>query len=119
MRSWCRWPRPGCAIPATTSSRAFASIRKAGTVVIAGFGNPMNVGVPLPGPELVLYQKHIQGAIFGMANPTYDIPRVLDPYRQGTLKLDELISRRYSIDQVAQGYLDMHASVNIRGVVTF
>jgi NDMA-dependent alcohol dehydrogenase len=100
-------------------AQGFASIRKAGTVVIAGFGNPMDVGVPLPGPELVLYQKRIQGAIFGMANPTYDIPRVLDLYRQGTLKLDELISRRYSLDEVAQGYVDMHAGVNIRGVVTF
>jgi Zn-dependent alcohol dehydrogenase len=104
MRSWCGSPRPGCAIPATTSPPA---------------GNPMNVGVPLPGPELVLYQKHIQDAIFGMANPTYDIPRVLDPYRQGTLKLDELISRRYSLDEVAQGHVDMRAGINIRGVVTF
>jgi Zn-dependent alcohol dehydrogenase len=100
-------------------AQGFASIRKAGTVVIAGFGNPMEVGVPLPGPELVLYQKRIQGAIFGMANPTYDIPRVLDLYRQGTLKLDELISRRYTLDEVAQGYVDMHAGINIRGVVAF
>jgi hypothetical protein len=76
-------------------------------------------GPARPGPELVLYQKHIQGAIFGIANPTYDIPRVLDPYRQGTLKLDELISHRYSIDEGAQGYVDMHAGINIRGVVTF
>ena len=67
----------------------------------------------------MLYPKRIQGAIFGMANPTYDIPRVLDPYRQGTLKLDELISHRYSIDEGAQGYVDMHAGINIRGVVTF
>jgi S-(hydroxymethyl)glutathione dehydrogenase/alcohol dehydrogenase len=100
-------------------AQGFASIRKAGTVVIAGFGNPMDVGVPLPGPELVLYQKRIQGAIFGMANPTYDIPRVLDLYQQGKVKLDELITHRYGLDEVAQGYVDMHAGVNIRGIVTF
>jgi len=100
-------------------AEGFASIRKAGTVVIAGFGNPADVGVPLSGPELVLYQKRIQGAIFGMANPTYDIPRVLQLYREGSIKLDELITRRYSLDEVTQGYDDMHAGSNIRGVVTF
>ena len=61
----------------------------------------------------------IQGAIFGMANPTSDIPRVLQMYRDGSIKLDELISRRYTLDEVAQGYEDMHAGANIRGIVTF
>jgi len=40
-------------------------------------------------------------------------------YRDGSIKLDELISRRYTLDEVAQGYEDMHAGVNIRGIVTF
>jgi NDMA-dependent alcohol dehydrogenase len=100
-------------------AQAFSSIRKAGTLVVAGFGNPTKVGVPIAGPELVLYQKRIQGAIFGMANPTSDIPRALQMYRDGSIKLDELISRRYTLDEVAQGYEDMHAGVNIRGIVTF
>jgi NDMA-dependent alcohol dehydrogenase len=100
-------------------AQAFSSIRKAGTLVVAGFGNPAKVGVPIAGPELVLYQKRIQGAIFGMANPTSDIPRALQMYRDGSIKLDELISRRYTLDEVAQGYEDMHAGVNIRGIVTF
>jgi S-(hydroxymethyl)glutathione dehydrogenase/alcohol dehydrogenase len=100
-------------------AEGFASIRKAGTLVVAGFGNPIKVGVPIAGPELVLYQKRIQGAIFGMANPTRDIPRVLSMYQRGSLKLDELITRRYPLDGVAQGYADMHAGLNIRGVITF
>jgi Zn-dependent alcohol dehydrogenase len=40
-------------------------------------------------------------------------------YRDGTLKLDELITREYALDEVAQGYEDMHAGVNIRGVIRF
>jgi NDMA-dependent alcohol dehydrogenase len=98
-------------------AQGFSSIRKAGTVVVAGFGNPANVGIPIAGPELVLYQKKIQGAIFGMANPTTDIPRVLQMYREGSIKLDQLISRTYTLDEVAQGYQDMHAGINIRGVI--
>ena len=45
-------------------------------------------------------------------------PRELDHHRQGTLKLDELINPRYSLDEVAQGYVDMHVGINICGVVT-
>jgi Zn-dependent alcohol dehydrogenase len=40
-------------------------------------------------------------------------------YRDGILKLDELITTTYSLDEVAQGYQDMHAGKNIRGVVLF
>jgi S-(hydroxymethyl)glutathione dehydrogenase/alcohol dehydrogenase len=52
-----------------------------------------------------------------MANPTTDIPRVLQMYREGSIKLDQLISRTYTLDEVAQGYQDMHAGINIRGVI--
>ncbi len=37
----------------------------------------------------------------------------------GQLKLDELITRRYRLDEINQGFDDMHAGVNIRGVVVF
>jgi len=37
-------------------------------------------------------------------------------YRDGTLKLDELVTREYDLGEITQGYEDMHAGVNIRGV---
>ena len=40
-------------------------------------------------------------------------------YRDGRLKLDELITRTYRLDDIAQGYEDMHAGKNIRGVILF
>jgi S-(hydroxymethyl)glutathione dehydrogenase/alcohol dehydrogenase len=40
-------------------------------------------------------------------------------YREGMLKLDELITRRYPLDEINQGYADMHAGKNIRGVLYF
>ena len=42
---------------------------------------------------------------------------MLDLYRAGKLKLDELITTRYTLDQVNQGYEDMMAGRNIRGVI--
>ncbi len=40
-------------------------------------------------------------------------------YRDGKLKLDELVTTTYKLDEVAQGYEDMHAGKNIRGVIRF
>lgn len=40
-------------------------------------------------------------------------------YRNGQLKLDELVSKTYSLDDVNQGYEDMHAGENIRGVIVY
>ncbi len=41
---------------------------------------------------------------------------MLDLYNHGHLKLDELVTKQYKLDEVAQGYEDMHAGKNIRGV---
>ena len=45
------------------------------------------------------------------------IPRLLDLYRAGQLKLDELITTRYRLDDVNQGYRDMLDGRNIRGLM--
>ena len=55
--------------------------------------------------------------MFGSSNPFDDIPMMFDLYRAGKLKLTELITNRYTLDQVNQGYEDMLAGRNIRGVI--
>jgi S-(hydroxymethyl)glutathione dehydrogenase/alcohol dehydrogenase len=100
-------------------AQAFAAIRKAGTVVVTGLGKTGERGIPISLTELTLFQKRIQGAIFGASNPNADILRQVQMYRDGRLKLDELITATYTVDQVAQGYDDMRAGKNIRGVVVF
>jgi NDMA-dependent alcohol dehydrogenase len=100
-------------------TQAYSTIRKAGTCVITGIGNYAEMAANIPLMDLVLSQKRIQGSLYGQCNPSRDIPRQLELYRSGTLKLDELITARYTLDDVAQGYRDMHAGKNIRGIVTF
>jgi len=100
-------------------AQAFAAIRKAGTVVVTAVGKMSEVGIPVPLSELTLFQKRIQGSLFGASNPSADIVRQTEMYRQGRLKLDELVTTTYTLDQVAKGYEDMHAGINIRGVVLF
>jgi S-(hydroxymethyl)glutathione dehydrogenase/alcohol dehydrogenase len=100
-------------------AQAFSAIRKAGTVVVVGLGPRSARGLPISIDELVLYQKRIQGALFGSSAPLSDIPRALEMYKAGRLKLDELITTRYTLDEVARGYEDMHAGRNLRGVIVF
>jgi S-(hydroxymethyl)glutathione dehydrogenase/alcohol dehydrogenase len=69
--------------------------------------------------ELAMWQKEIKGTIFGSLNPRHDIPSLLSMYRAGHLKLDELITRTYTLDEINLGYQDMRDGKNIRGVITF
>jgi NDMA-dependent alcohol dehydrogenase len=99
--------------------QAFASIRKAGTVVLTAMANAEEVGLPVNLFELAMYQKRIQGALFGMMSPNRDVPRLLELYEAGKLHLDELVTRTYTLDEVNTGYDDLHAGTNIRGVILF
>lgn len=100
-------------------AQAFSSIRKAGTTVVTGVGNSDEIGVPIAISELTLYQKRLQGALFGGSNPNWDIRRQVQLYRDGVLKLDELVTRTYTLDEINQGYQDMRDGKNIRGVIEY
>lgn len=100
-------------------AQAFSGIRKQGTVVVTALGNAAAVGLPISILELTLYEKKIKGSLFGSSNPSADIPILLDLYRAGYLKLDEVITTEYSLDEINRGYEDMHAGKNIRGVIRF
>jgi S-(hydroxymethyl)glutathione dehydrogenase/alcohol dehydrogenase len=99
--------------------QALASIRKAGTVVLTGLGNIQDIGAPISLADITLFQKRIQGSMFGESNPKVDILTLLRLYTEGHLKLDELVTRTYKLDEVALGYEDMHAGTNLRGVIVY
>ena len=69
--------------------------------------------------ELTFFQKRLQGSLYGHSSPSYSVLRLLELYRSGQLKLDELVTSTYTLDQVNDGYADMHAGKNIRGVIKF
>ncbi|HWI70975.1 MAG TPA: NDMA-dependent alcohol dehydrogenase [Baekduia sp.] len=96
---------------------ATAAIRKNGAVVLTALGDPEALTVHVAGNDLTVNRKHIKGSLFGDCNPTYDIKRMLDLYRAGKLKLDELITTKYSLSEINQGYADLQAGKNIRGVI--
>ena len=90
---------------------------KGGKVTITAVGKATERAVHVHAGLLISYQRQLRGALFGDCNPLYDVPRLLGLYRSGDLKLDELITRRYRLDEVNQAYQDMLDGKNIRGVI--
>jgi len=98
-------------------SAAFAAIGKGGTLVVTGMAAPDKLTVHVSGLDLTLSEKTIKGSLFGSANPQYDIVRLLRLYDAGQLKLDELITTRYRLEDINQGYQDLRDGKNIRGII--
>jgi NDMA-dependent alcohol dehydrogenase len=69
--------------------------------------------------ELAMFNKAILGSLFGSMSPRASIVSLLDLYRAGKLPLDELITREYPLDQINEGYADLHEGRNIRGLLAF
>ncbi len=97
---------------------ALAMTGKNGTCVVTGMAPQAQTECSINLFELAMWQKEVRGVVFGAANPRFDIPNLLALYKEGKLKLDELITRTYPLDQINQGYQDMLDGVNIRGVLT-
>ncbi|HKY78217.1 MAG TPA: NDMA-dependent alcohol dehydrogenase [Acidimicrobiia bacterium] len=99
--------------------QAFDAVRKGGTIAVVGIGPVSDQSIPVSPFILAMFQKRIQGVLYGSLSPSKDMLRLLSMYKAGQLKLDELVTRTYTLDQINEGYADMHAGRNIRGVITF
>ncbi|MSW21126.1 MAG: NDMA-dependent alcohol dehydrogenase [Actinobacteria bacterium] len=93
--------------------------QKGGTIVITAVAPVQQEEVSLNLFNFAMSNKELKGTIFGSLNPRADIPKLLGLYRDGLLKLDELITREYSLDEINLGYQHMRDGVNIRGVIKY
>lgn len=103
----------------TIVAEALGLLRKGGTCVHTTVASMHQNEIALNLFDLTLFEKKLVGSIFGSANPRRDIPRLLKMYSDGFLKLDELITNTYALDDINQGYEDMRNGSNIRGVLSF
>jgi S-(hydroxymethyl)glutathione dehydrogenase/alcohol dehydrogenase len=106
------------ALPETTA-QAYKAIAKNGVLVIVGLAPATQLSLPIAPLNLVLTQKTVMGVLYGDARPRNDIPTMLKLYETGKLKLDELVTRTYTLDQINEAYADMLAGKIIRGVIEF
>jgi NDMA-dependent alcohol dehydrogenase len=96
---------------------AVSLIGKAGRVVLTSVSRADVKSISLTGSPMIGWHKRIQGSLAGGSNPIYEMPNLLSLYRSGHLKLDEIITQRYSLEEVNDGYHDLLAGKNIRGVI--
>ncbi len=82
-------------------AQAYACLRKGGTAVVVGLAGPTNT-TTIKTASLATEEKCIKGSFYGSTRPRHDFPRLLSLYQAGKLKLDELITRRYRIEEAPQ-----------------
>jgi S-(hydroxymethyl)glutathione dehydrogenase/alcohol dehydrogenase len=98
-------------------AQTYATIRKAGTLVVTAMGNHAEELSGINLFDLAMMQKRIQGNVYGGWSPRVAVPIILDMYRNKQIKLDELITRTYKIDEINEAYDDMRNGKNLRGVI--
>ena len=98
--------------------QAYNCVRKGGTAVVVGVSR-MDGTITLPTFMLPFQEKVLTGSMYGSGRPNIDFPRLLALYRANRLKLDELVTKTYSIDQINEAFADMQKGVNARGVLVF
>ena len=108
-----------CIDPPSTLLPAFRATAKGGNVVVTALTPDTVTEIKIPPLELFVTQKAVMGAVYGFASSRLQIPELLALYRIGALKLRELVTRTYRLDEINRGYADLEAGKNIRGVVVF
>jgi S-(hydroxymethyl)glutathione dehydrogenase/alcohol dehydrogenase len=100
-----------------TAQDAFAMLRRGGTATVIGM-IPIGENIEIPGFEF-LYEKKLQGSNMGSNRFRVDMPRYIDLYMDGRLKLDELVSQRIALTDVNEGFEAMKAGSVARSVIVF
>ncbi|MFS8533053.1 NDMA-dependent alcohol dehydrogenase [Sphaerobacter thermophilus] len=98
---------------------AFKATRKGGRTVVVGVAPADADHINVPPHELVLFQKEVLGCLFGTTNMRAELPKYIELYQSGMLKIDELITKTYTLDQINEAYQDMLEGRNIRGVIRY
>ena len=99
--------------------QALSLVGKRGRVVMTAMAHPTDTQVNLSLVDLTLFEKQVRGSLFGSSNPRSDIFRMLELYDSGQLKLDELITREYTLSDINSGYDDLRSGLNLRGLIRF
>jgi len=101
-----------------TMRQAYDTLAKRGVAVVLGVA-PATAEVSVPVLSLVFEERVLTGSIYGAGAPRVDIPRLIELYRAGRLKLDELLTRTYPLERINEAYDALERGEVARSVVTF
>jgi NDMA-dependent alcohol dehydrogenase len=99
-------------------AQAYGVLGKGGTAVVVGIAPPKDV-TTIRTSSLTFQEKTLTGSYFGSARPRDDFPRIVSLYQAGRLKLKELVTRTYRIEEAPEAFADLAAGRNARGVILF
>ena len=99
------------------AEQCFDCLRPGGTATIVGM-IPVGQKIELEG-SVFLREKRIQGCSMGSNRFKVDMPRYIDLYLQGRLRLDEMITRRLKLEDVNEAFRAMKAGEVARSVLMF
>jgi Zn-dependent alcohol dehydrogenase len=107
-----------CVGAGKVAEQAWGVLRRGGTAVIVGIAGPKEP-ISLNAQMVALSEKVLTGSYYGSARPELDFPRLIALYRRGLLKLDELITGTYDIDEAPRAFADLQRGRQGRGVIIF
>jgi len=99
-----------------TLALALACARKGGAVVLTGLSR-MDAQGSIAMFPFVMQEKRLIGSVYGSGQPSRDIPRLVSLFQEGRLKLNELVSRTYTLEGVNDALAALAASDGARGVI--
>jgi len=98
-----------------TIEQAYACARQGGTTIVVGA--PSREDTVTISASSLLTEKVLKGSVYGSARPHVDMPRLIDLYMKKKLKIDELVSRTYSLDEVNTAMTALEKGEVARSVV--
>jgi S-(hydroxymethyl)glutathione dehydrogenase/alcohol dehydrogenase len=78
----------------------YEGLRKGGTMFVVGVAEHTKKTMPIGPRDFSLWRKRIQGVLFGDAHFRADIPRYIDLYQQGQIKLDEMVTQEFRLEDI-------------------
>jgi S-(hydroxymethyl)glutathione dehydrogenase/alcohol dehydrogenase len=101
---------------ARVSRACYDAVRRGGTAVVVGMaptGTEISIPATIAGEE-----KVVKGCFYGSTRPATDFKRLVDFYKRGALKLDGMVTRTYSLEQINEAFAALARGDNARGVIT-
>lgn len=99
-----------------TLTQALRYARKGGTVVLTGLSRT-DAHASFPLFPYVMQEKRLIGSVYGSGQPLLDVPRLVELYREGKLKLHELATRTYKLDEVNDALAALANASGARGII--
>jgi Zn-dependent alcohol dehydrogenase len=101
-----------------TIRQTYEAIRPGGMAVVVGMA-PENDEVSINALSLPRNEKILMGSYYGSARPWIDLPRLVDLYMAGRLRVDELITRSYPLEEINTAYDALARGDGARSIIAF